>query len=75
MDRLNSLGYAAFPEGGDPTIRDRSLADPKDRITGLRVNLRRAVGKPAWAIADSTVKLTEALRQILIQSPTTICWD
>jgi arylsulfatase A-like enzyme/Tfp pilus assembly protein PilF len=33
MERLKSLGYAGFSGGGgDPTITDRSLADPKDRI-------------------------------------------
>jgi len=32
MDRLKSLGYAAFSGGGDPTISSRNLPDPKDRI-------------------------------------------
>jgi arylsulfatase A-like enzyme/Flp pilus assembly protein TadD len=32
MERLKSLGYAGFSGGGDPTITDRSLPDPKDRI-------------------------------------------
>jgi arylsulfatase A-like enzyme/cytochrome c-type biogenesis protein CcmH/NrfG len=32
MERLKSLGYAAFSGGSDPTISSRDLADPKDRI-------------------------------------------
>jgi arylsulfatase A-like enzyme/Flp pilus assembly protein TadD len=32
MERLKSLGYAGFSGGGSPTITDRSLPDPKDRI-------------------------------------------
>jgi len=31
-ERLKSLGYAAVAGGGNPTISNRSLADPKDRI-------------------------------------------
>jgi arylsulfatase A-like enzyme/Tfp pilus assembly protein PilF len=32
MERLKSLGYAGFSGGGDVTITNRDLADPKDRI-------------------------------------------
>jgi arylsulfatase A-like enzyme/Flp pilus assembly protein TadD len=32
MERLKSLGYAGFSGGGSPTVSDRSLPDPKDRI-------------------------------------------
>ena len=32
MERLKSLGYAGFSGGGDPTITNRNLPDPKDRI-------------------------------------------
>lgn len=32
IERLKSLGYAAFSGGSDPTISSRNLADPKDRI-------------------------------------------
>src|SRR5713226_7255 len=32
MERLKSLGYAGFSGGGSPTITDRALPDPKDRI-------------------------------------------
>ena len=32
VERLKSLGYAAFSGGGDPTISSRDLPDPKDRI-------------------------------------------
>ena len=31
-ERLKSLGYAAVAGGGNPTISNRELADPKDRI-------------------------------------------
>ena len=31
-ERLKSLGYAAVAGGGNPTISNRQLADPKDRI-------------------------------------------
>jgi tetratricopeptide (TPR) repeat protein len=32
MERLKSLGYAGFSGGGDVTITNRDLPDPKDRI-------------------------------------------
>ncbi len=32
MERLKSLGYAGFSGGGNPTISNRDLPDPKDRI-------------------------------------------
>jgi arylsulfatase A-like enzyme/Flp pilus assembly protein TadD len=32
MERLKSLGYAGFSGGGDPSISNRELPDPKDRI-------------------------------------------
>jgi tetratricopeptide (TPR) repeat protein len=32
MERLKSLGYAGFSGSTNPTITDRSLPDPKDRI-------------------------------------------
>ncbi len=32
MERLKSLGYAGFSGGGSPTISNRELPDPKDRI-------------------------------------------
>jgi len=32
VERLKSLGYAAFSGGGDPAISSRNLPDPKDRI-------------------------------------------
>ena len=31
MERLKSLGYAGFSGGGNPTISNRDLPDPKDR--------------------------------------------
>ena len=32
MERLKSLGYAGFSGGSSPTLSDRNLPDPKDRI-------------------------------------------
>ena len=32
MERLKSLGYAGFSGGGDPTVSNKELPDPKDRI-------------------------------------------
>jgi arylsulfatase A-like enzyme/Flp pilus assembly protein TadD len=32
MERLKSLGYAGFSGGSSPTVSDRSLPDPKDRV-------------------------------------------
>jgi tetratricopeptide (TPR) repeat protein len=32
MERLQSLGYAGFSGGGSPTVSNRGLPDPKDRI-------------------------------------------
>lgn len=32
VERLKSLGYAAFSGGGNPTISSHNLPDPKDRI-------------------------------------------
>lgn len=32
IERLQSLGYAGFSGGGSPTVSNRSLPDPKDRI-------------------------------------------
>ncbi len=32
MERLKSLGYAGFSGGGDPTITNSDLPDPKDRV-------------------------------------------
>jgi arylsulfatase A-like enzyme/Tfp pilus assembly protein PilF len=32
MERLKALGYAGFSGGGTPTLSDRALPDPKDRL-------------------------------------------
>ena len=37
MERLKSLGYAGFSGGSDPTITDRNLPDPKDRIASFEL--------------------------------------
>jgi len=45
MERLKSLGYAGFSGGSDPTISNRNLPDPKDRIENYEL--------VSSAIADS----------------------
>jgi len=37
MERLKALGYAGFSGGGDLTISNRDLPDPKDRITAYEL--------------------------------------
>jgi arylsulfatase A-like enzyme/Flp pilus assembly protein TadD len=37
MERLKSLGYAGFSGGGSPTVSNRSLPDPKDRIAAYEL--------------------------------------
>ncbi len=62
MERLKSLGYAGFSGGGDPTITDRSLPDPKDRI-GVYELVSAAIAESQHGeYAASTEKLTAALK-------------
>ena len=64
MERLKSLGYAGFSGGGNdnPTITDRTLPDPKDRVQTFEL-ISDAMEESQHAnYADSTAKLTAALK-------------
>jgi arylsulfatase A-like enzyme/Flp pilus assembly protein TadD len=62
MERLKSLGYAGFSGGGDPTITDRSLPDPKDRIQAYE-SISDAIAESQHGQYESSAdKLTAALK-------------
>jgi arylsulfatase A-like enzyme/Flp pilus assembly protein TadD len=62
MERLKSLGYAGFSGGGDPTITDRSLPDPKDRIQ-VYESISDAIAESQHGQYESSAeKLTAALK-------------
>jgi arylsulfatase A-like enzyme/Tfp pilus assembly protein PilF len=61
MERLKSLGYAGFSGGGgDPTITDRSLADPKDRIQVYELISDAMAESQHGQYAESSEKLKAA---------------
>ena len=62
MERLKSLGYAGFSGGGNPTITDRSLPDPKDRIQVYELISDAIADSQHGRYENSTEKLTEALK-------------
>lgn len=62
MERLKSLGYAGFSGGGNPTITDRSLPDPKDRIRVYELISDAIADSQHGQYASSAEKLTAALR-------------
>ena len=62
MERLKSLGYAGFPGGGNPTITDRSLPDPKDRIQTYELISDAIADSQHGQYQSSTEKLTAALK-------------
>lgn len=62
MERLKSLGYAGFSGGGSPTITDRSLPDPKDRIQVYELVSEAIAESQRGEYADSTTKLSDALK-------------
>jgi tetratricopeptide (TPR) repeat protein len=61
-DRLRSLGYMAFSGGGNPTISNRLLPDPKDRIQVYELISDALSESQHGEFAASTAKLTEALK-------------
>ncbi len=62
MERLKSLGYAGFSGGGSPTITDRALPDPKDRIQ-VYESISDAIAESQHGdYVDSTEKLNQALK-------------
>src|SRR6266849_4753480 len=62
MERLKSLGYAGFSGGGNPTITDRSLPDPKERIQTYELISDAIAESQHGQYQSSTEKLTAALK-------------
>jgi arylsulfatase A-like enzyme/Tfp pilus assembly protein PilF len=62
MERLKSLGYAGFSGGGTPTITDRSLSDPKDRIQLYELISEAIAESQHGEYQSSAEKLTAALK-------------
>ena len=62
MERLKSLGYAGFSGGGNPTITDRSLPDPKDRIQVYELISDAIADSQHGLYQSSTEKLIAALK-------------
>ena len=62
MERLKSLGYAGFSGGGSPTITDRALPDPKDRIAVYELVSDAIAESQHGDYADSTEKFNQALK-------------
>jgi len=63
MERLKSLGYAGFSGGGgDPTITDRSLPDPKDRIGTYELIAEAMADSQHSRYQESIAKLNEAIK-------------
>src|SRR5207253_7398360 len=62
MERLTSLGYAGFSGGGSPTITDRSLPDPKDRIQVYELISEAIAESQHGDYQPSTKKLNVALK-------------
>ena len=60
MERLKSLGYAGF-SGGGPTVTDRSLPDPKDRIQAYELISDAMAESQHGDYRESTEKLTRVL--------------
>jgi len=62
MERLKSLGYAGFSGGGNPTITDRSLPDPKERIQTYELISDAIADSQHGEYQSSSEKLTAALK-------------
>ncbi len=62
MERLKSLGYAGFSGGGSPTITDRALPDPKDRIQVYELISDAIAESQHGEYPGSTEKLNLALK-------------
>jgi arylsulfatase A-like enzyme/Flp pilus assembly protein TadD len=57
MERLKSLGYAGFSGGGDVTITNRDLPDPKDRIESYELISAAIADSQHGRFQDSIEKL------------------
>jgi arylsulfatase A-like enzyme/Flp pilus assembly protein TadD len=62
MERLKSLGYAGFSGGGSPTVSDRSLPDPKDRIQAYELFSDAMADSQHGQLGESTDKLGAVLK-------------
>ena len=62
MERLKSLGYAGFSGGGTPTITDRNLPDPKDRVQVYELISDAIADSQHGDYRASTDKLNRALK-------------
>ena len=62
MERLKSLGYAGFSGGSSPTITDRALSDPKDRIATYELISDAIAESQHGEYAESTDKFNQALK-------------
>ncbi|HEY4683451.1 MAG TPA: sulfatase-like hydrolase/transferase [Candidatus Acidoferrales bacterium] len=62
MERLKSLGYAAVSGGGSPTISDRKLPDPKDRIQMYELVSEAIADSQHGRYEASIAKLQAALK-------------
>ena len=62
MERLKSLGYAGFSGGGNPTISNRDLPDPKDRVQVYELISDAVADSQAGNYEASNQKLTATLK-------------
>ncbi len=62
MERLKSLGYAGFSGGGDPTITNRDLPDPKDRIATYELISDAIADSQHGRYPESIEKLKAAIK-------------
>ena len=62
MERLKSLGYAGFSGGGDPTITNRDLPDPKDRIVTYELISDAIADSQHGRYQESIEKLKAAIK-------------
>jgi len=62
MERLQSLGYAGFSGGGSPTVSNRTLPDPKDRIQLYELFSDAMADSQHAKYAESTDKLNQVLQ-------------
>ncbi len=62
MERLKALGYAGFSGGGDLTITNRDLPDPKDRIATYELISDAIADSQHGRYQESIEKLKAALK-------------
>jgi arylsulfatase A-like enzyme/Flp pilus assembly protein TadD len=62
MERLKALGYAGFSGGSDPTISNRDLPDPKDRIAAYELISDAVSNSQHGRYQESVEKLKNAMK-------------